>query len=346
MISDEIFMSRCLELAELGLGHTSPNPMVGCVIVNKNGVIIAEGYHQKCGENHAEVNAIKNVKNKSELISSTIYVSLEPCSHFGKTPPCSDLIIKNKIPKVVIGCRDPFSKVNGKGIEKLKNAKIEVIEGVLEKECKELNKRFLCYHKNKRPYVILKWAQTKDHFIDRERKNNKQGINWITTKTTQQLTHSWRAEEDAILVGKNTIKNDNPSLTTRAIVGKNPTRFIIDSNLTINPNSKIINDKQPLYILNSLKSEVKGEINYIKFNPDNSINDILQIMYELSIQSVIIEGGASTINYFIEQNTWDEARVLTGNNYFTNGIKAPKLPVEPTCSTMFGEDEITIFKNL
>ncbi len=342
---DEKFMLRCLELARLGLGFTSPNPMVGCVIVNNKGKIIGEGYHQKCGENHAEVNAINNVKNKAELKFSTLYVSLEPCSHFGKTPPCSDLIIQYQIPKVVIGCQDPHSKVNGKGIARLKNANIEVVVDILEKKCIELNKRFFSFHKNKRPYVILKWAQTKDHFIDVKRTSEKQGINWITSKTTKQLTHSWRAEEDAIMVGKNTVINDNPSLTTREVVGKNPTRFIIDPSLTLNKELKIFTDEHPLYVLNCQKNESKGKINYLKFNPEKSIEGILDLLSNLNIQSVIIEGGATTINHFINTDCWDEARVLTGNKYFTNGLKAPNLSMQPESNLYLGEDEITIFKN-
>ena len=258
MNGDDFYMKRCLNLAKLGLGSTSPNPMVGSIIVDNNNLIIAEGYHQKNGENHAEVNAINAVKNKKQLNNSTLYVSLEPCSHTGKTPPCVDLIIKHKIPRVIIGCIDSFSKVNGNGISALKKAGVIVKVGVLENECLELNKRFFTFHNKKRPYIILKWAQTKDLFIDLNRNGNSKGINWITQPETKSLTHKWRSEEDAILVGSNTILIDNPSLTTRDYAGKNPHRYIIDPSLKIDPSFNVFKDEFPLTVFNSLKNDKEG----------------------------------------------------------------------------------------
>ena len=253
MNGDEFYMKRCLNLAQLGLGNTSPNPMVGSIIVDDNNLIIGEGYHQKIGHNHAEVNAISAVINKNDLRTSTLYVSLEPCSHTGKTPPCVDLIIKHKIPKVIIGCIDAYNKVNGNGIRALKKAGVIVEVGVLENECLELNKRFNTFHNKKRPYIILKWAQTKDLFIDIKRNENSKGINWITQPETKSITHKWRSEEDAILVGKNTVLTDNPSLTTRAYSGKNPHRYIIDSFLKIDHSFNLFKDEFPLTIFNSQK---------------------------------------------------------------------------------------------
>ena len=340
---DEFYMKRCLDLAHLGFGNTAPNPMVGCVIVNEKDTIIGEGYHQQNGQNHAEVNAINSVKNKNDLSVSTLYVSLEPCSHTGKTPPCVDLIIKHKIPKVVIGCNDTFSKVNGRGIKALKKASVIVKVGIFEKECLKINKRFFTFHNKKRPYIILKWAQTKDLYIDKIRNEKSKGINWITSTKTQKITHKWRAEEDAILVGKNTIILDNPSLTTRAFSGKNPVRFIIDPHLEINQSHKIFKDDFPISIFNFKKNSIQGKIKLIKINQGTEIEDICDYLYKCKIQSIIIEGGRFTINQFIDKDLWDEARVLTGNNYFINGLEAPKLNIKPTLSTELGEDQLTIY---
>ena len=270
-------------------------------------------------------------------------MSLEPCSHTGKTPPCVDLIIKHKIPRVIIGCIDAYNKVNGNGIRALKKAGVIVKVGVLENECLELNKRFFTFHNKKRPYIILKWAQTKDLFIDVKRNENSKGINWITQPETKSLTHKWRAEEDAILVGSNTILIDNPSLTTRDYAGENPHRYIIDPSLKIDHSFNVFKDEYPLTVFNSLKNDKEGNIVYIKTNPNKEIEEIIAYLYSKQVLSIIIEGGAFTLDQFIKINLWDEARVLTGNHYFNSGINAPRLKTKPTLSTNLGEDQLTIY---
>lgn len=343
MTQDELYMLRCLEIAEQGLGLVAPNPMVGAVIVH-NGKIIGEGYHEKYGENHAEVNAINSVKNKYLLKESTIYVSLEPCSHFGKTPPCSNLIIENKIPNVVVGCIDTFSEVSGKGIEKLKNAGVNVKIGVLESQARHLNRRFFKFHEKKKAYAILKWAQTKDGFIDQKRDSNHPRINWITQPETQSLVHKWRTEEQAILVGKQTVLNDNPSLTVRSWTGKNPTRIIIDPSDSLYDNREqfnIFNQDAPTFILNRKQNREEGLNRWIK-TEDLSPESILNELYKLDIQSVIIEGGSFTLHQFITQNAWDEARILTGNKSFESGLKAPVINQKPSSEHRLGLDHLSI----
>lgn len=338
----EAYMQRCIELAQNGAGNVSPNPMVGAVVVCAD-KIIGEGYHQLYGEAHAEVNAIKAVKDKSLLSKATIYVSLEPCAHFGKTPPCSDLIIDSRIPNVVIGCTDPYAQVAGKGIEKLKNAGITVSVGILEKECLELNKRFFTFHEKKRPYIILKWAQSQDGFMDKKRTDTCPTINWITEPNTKQLTHKWRSEEDAILIGKNTAINDNPELTTRVVDGKNPIRIVVDRKLKLPKDLKIFNSEAKTIILNELKNEGNDSILYKKVNFESFFDDLWSVCIENDIISLIVEGGAFTINQFIENDLWDEARVLTGKPFFVGGIKAPKLNIEPNQQLSFGKDEISYY---
>ena len=283
---DISIMRRCLELAKLGMGYTAPNPMVGAVIVHE-GKIIGEGYHHRYGEAHAEVNAIRSVKNVELLKSSTIYVSLEPCSHYGKTPPCADKIIEMGIPRVVVGSTDPHDKVNGKGIEKLRNAGIEVVTGVLEGECDFLNRRFFTYHRQGRPYIILKWAQTDDGFMDIDRDQNPDGKYWITRPETGVLVHKWRSEEQAILIGYNTYRNDQPQLTTRHYPGNSPKRYIMA--------------QQP----DSL-SPIEG----FTFLPDD-LPIAMKRLYDERILSVIVEGGRKTLDQFIGAGLWDEARILT-----------------------------------
>ena len=300
MKTHEHFIDKCIRLARKGALDVSPNPMVGCVIVN-DGEIIGEGYHKEYGKNHAEVNAINSVKDKSVLKNSILYVNLEPCCHHGKTPPCTDLIIKYNIPKVVIGCIDTFSKVSGQGIKKLKDNSVEVIYGVLEKDCIELNKRFFCYHIKKRPYIILKWAKSKDNFIA---PINQEKPFWMTCEKSKKLVHSWRAEEDAILVGRKTVVADNPSLTVRMCEGKNPIRIVIDKELSLNEKSNVFDDQAETIVINNIKSTKVDKTTYLKADFNNLNQDILNQLYNRDILSLIIEGGAITINSFIEKNLW------------------------------------------
>ncbi len=337
-------MHRCLSLAKMGLGNVAPNPLVGAVIVH-NDKIIGEGFHQQYGGPHAEVNAVNSVDDASLLAESTIYVSLEPCAHFGKTPPCADLIVKHQFKKVVIACPDSFSEVNGKGIERLRNAGIEVVEGILEREALELNRRFFTFHTKKRPYVILKWAQTLDGFLDRKRTESEQGINWITKPETKQLVHKWRAEESAILVGKNTVIVDNPSLTVREWKGKNPTRIVLDAKLELSENHAIFDQGATTIVLNKLKTEEKGNVKFIQLS-DLMPETILKVLHSEGIQSVIIEGGALTLQSFITSNLWDEARILTGKIKFGEGLDAPAISGKLINEFSFGEDLTHIYRNI
>jgi diaminohydroxyphosphoribosylaminopyrimidine deaminase/5-amino-6-(5-phosphoribosylamino)uracil reductase len=333
-----LYMQRCLELAQLGKGFTAPNPMVGCVIV-KNDLIIGEGYHQEYGKAHAEVNAIQSVFNKNELEGATVYVSLEPCSHFGKTPPCADLLVQSGVKAVVIACRDTNPAVAGRGIDRLKKAGIEVIEGVLEKESRELNKRFFTFHEKQRPYIILKWAQTLDGYLDKARLENQTGINWITGEETKSLVHKWRGEEQSILVGRNTIINDNPSLTVREYKGKNPIRIVIDSQLQISGDVNIYSSEAPTIVFNRIRNEKKENVEWVKIK-ETSTKNILDELYNRGIISVFVEGGSRTLQYFIIDNVWDEARVIVGNNRFDEGMKAPIINRVPIASHPFGEDMV------
>ena len=358
---DEKYLLRCLELAKNGLGNVAPNPMVGCVIVHDNN-IIGEGYHQEYGKAHAEVNAIHSVKNKFLLQKSTLYVNLEPCAHFGKTPPCANLIVEHNIQRVVIGCVDSFSEVAGKGIEKLKNAGIEVVVGVLEKESLELNKRFFTFHNKKRPFVILKWAETKDGFIDLERSNQKEVErneiagqarnddkidNWITSPLSKQLVHKWRSEETAIMVGTNTALNDNPQLNVREWKGKNPPRIVIDLHDRLPQSLHIFDKSVPTLVFSLTKETEEKNLVFVKVkNEKNLIEEVLSELYKRNIQSVIVEGGATLLQSFIDQNLWDEARVFIGNKTFVNGLKAPSLIGELMTKQTIDSDDLMFYKNL
>jgi diaminohydroxyphosphoribosylaminopyrimidine deaminase / 5-amino-6-(5-phosphoribosylamino)uracil reductase len=341
---DEKYMLRALQLAKLGGVSVAPNPLVGAVIVHSD-QIIGEGYHQKFGEAHAEVNAVNSVKDKSLLPEATIYVTLEPCSHFGKTPPCADLLDRSKFKRVVIAQVDPFSEVAGRGIEKLKSAGIEVDCGILEAEAMELNKRFNTFHSKKRPFVTLKWAQTKDGFMDRDRSlENESGIHWISQPETQVITHQMRSTEQAILVGWKTIQNDNPSLTTRAFAGPNPIRIIIDPHLNAPKNATVFTDGLKTIVFTNSEEKKVDAVEYLKlesFTPQS----ILHQLFELQIHSVIIEGGRYTLTQFIESNLWDEALIIGGETSFKSGIKAPILPKMVHLSTPFGKDNLYYFKN-
>lgn len=334
-------MKRALSLAKLGLGKVAPNPMVGCVIVC-NDKIIGEGYHKVFGGSHAEVNAIQQVKDQSLLTESTAFVTLEPCAHFGKTPPCADLLIKSGVKKVVIGTRDSNPLVAGKGIEKLQKAGIEVVENIMEKECRQLNRRFFTFHEKSRPYVILKWAQTLDGYLDKQRSPNEIGINWISGPETKSLVHKWRSEEQAILVGRNTIMNDNPSLTVRDYSGKNPIRVVIDSQLTIGNLKNVFSDDAETLVFNRIKNEKQATIEWIKIQ-ETSTDNILKELFKRGIQSILVEGGSRTLQYFIIDNVWDEARIIVGDLQFGAGIKAPIINKLPNDTYQFGDDRIYTF---
>jgi len=315
-------MQRCIELARNGLDNVAPNPVVGCVIVS-NGKIIGEGYHRKYGEAHAEVNAINSVKDKENLKTATLYVNLEPCCYHGKTPPCTDLIIRHKIPKAVIGCTDPAPKVSGKGIEQLKGAGCKVTYGTLERECKELNRRFFTFNEKKRPYIMLKWAQTMDGFIT----NGKGEPAWISNELSHTLVHKWRSEEQAIMVGTNTAHLDNPQLNVREWSGKNPLRVVLDKTLRLSKDLHLFDRSIPTVVFTSCEKKSQKNLEYVNIDFKNPIiPQILEELYRREIQSIIIEGGAELLNSFIKNDIWDEMRVFIGNKIFGNGIKAPELP--------------------
>ena len=334
-------MNRCLELASKGLENVSPNPMVGSVIVYEN-KIIGEGYHKDYGKEHAEVNAIASVKDKSLLKDSTLYVNLEPCAHFGKTPPCSNLIIEHKIPKVVIGCVDTFSDVNGKGIIKMEKAGIEVNVGILEKESQELNKRFFTFHEKKRPYLILKWAESKDGFIAPKDQTTPL---WMTSYESKKLVHQFRSEEDAILVGRVTAEKDNPSLTVRELDGENPVRIVIDKDMKLSEKLNLFNNEAKTIIFNTQKTKIIDSNYYVKIEHKNLINNVLNELYKQNIQSLIIEGGTKTLQSFIDENLWDEARIFTANKMLVEGVKSPNIEGEIIYETILNEDQFEIIKN-
>jgi len=341
MQNDSFFMRKCLELAQKGFPNNSPNPMVGSVIIYNN-EIIGEGYHRQYGANHAEVNAINNVKNPALLSKSTLYVNLEPCAHFGKTPPCSNLIIKHNIPKVVIGCVDTFSEVSGKGIEKMKHAGIEVVSGILEEESRELNKRFFTFHEKKRPYIILKWAESMDGFI--APKNQKEPF-WITSADSKQLVHEWRAEESAILIGRITAEKDNPHLTVREAYGKNPIRIVIDRKLQLSNKLNLLDDQAKTIIFNNLKDKENISNKFVKIDFNHLIKNILIELHKQEIQSVIIEGGSKTIQSFIDKKMWDEARIFTSNKKIYDGIKPPRIKKKIITKETIGSDQLEIIQN-
>lgn len=347
MKQHEPFMKRCIELAALGMGAVSPNPMVGAVIVHEER-IIGEGYHGKYGESHAEVNAIRNVFENREdaeslLEKSVMYVSMEPCAHFGKTPPCADLIIRHRIPRVVVGCRDPFTNVNGKGIEKLRNAGIEVIEGILAEQCISLNKRFFTRIRKQRPYIILKWAQTADKFFAPT--DGKQ--RWISSALSKQLVHQWRSVEDAVLVGKNTALHDDPQLNVRDWPGRDPLRIVMDRNLELPLHLHVFDQSQDTIVFNARKTGIDGRTKYLELEDFDKLLPqlICYQLYLMDIQSVIVEGGAKTLNLFINAGLWDEARVFTGREVWGSGIPAPVLEATPSDILSSGRDMLEVWQN-
>lgn len=350
LTTHEKYIKRCIQIANNGLGTTYPNPNVGCVIVYNN-TIIGEGFTSPYGGPHAEVNAINSVVNNSLLKKATLYVTLEPCSHYGKTPPCANLIIQKQIPNVVIGVVDSHSAVAGKGIQKLKEAGCNVTVGVLQEECLKHHKRFFTFHNKKRPFIILKWAQTQDGFIApaKETRNKKQPV-WISNAYAKQLVHQWRSQEHAILVGTNTVLEDNPKLTTRLWEGNNPIRVVLDSNLKIDGSYYVTDGKTPTIIITDISKidKVKTQKNctykHIDFTK-NIAQQICNVLTESNIQSIIIEGGAQTLQTFIDANLWDEARVFTGNTSFTKGVAAPSLPSNQTETIKLKNNTLTYYIN-
>jgi len=343
MSDDEIYMTRSLELAQCGLGYVAPNPLVGSVIVY-DGKIIGEGFYQKYGNPHAEVNAIESVADHELLKKSTLYVNLEPCSHWGKTPPCADLIIEKQIPHVVIGCQDIFEEVNGKGIAKLRDAGIKVETGILEKECQEMNRRFFVFNQQRRPYIILKWAQTADEFMARDDYSSK----WISNPYSRLLSHKWRAEESAIMVGTYTAIFDNPQLSSRDMKTKNPARIIIDKNGKIPETHHVFDGSQKTIIFTSVLIESKENLDFVQmdFASGNFIEKALNYLWKLGIQSIIVEGGARLLQSFLSKNIWDEARIFTAKDIsFGSGIQAPEMNITPEKTFSILNDQLAYYSN-
>jgi len=326
------FIRRSLYLANKGMGEVFPNPMVGCVIVKEN-KIIGEGYHKKFGGAHAEINAINNVINKNDIEGASVYVSLEPCTHFGKTPPCTDKLIEYKPKEVIISNTDPNPLVNGKGIKKLRNNNINVISGVLEKEDKKLNKRFFINQEKKRPYIILKWAETSDGFIAKKDGSSK----WISCKTSRTLVHKWRSEETGILIGVNTANKDNARLNVRLWEGRDPIRVILDPNNKLEEKTNILNDESISLIYNNKQNKIQGQKHFIKISPFK-LENIYYDLYKREIYSLLVEGGGFTLNKIIEKNLWDEARVFKSQLKFSKGIKAPN--IKKNIYEKIGEDKL------
>lgn len=344
-MTEQKYMSRCLQLAQNGVGHVAPNPMVGAILVCDD-VIIGEGYHLRYGEAHAEPNAINSVKKTELLKFSTLYVSLEPCSYYGKTPPCANLIVKSGIPRVVIGTLDPNPKVAGLGVDILRKAGVEVVVGVLEKECRDLNKRFFIFQEQKRPYVLLKWAQTCDGFIDRIRTDKSEAPLAISNAITMQLTHKMRSENQSILVGANTVLLDNPSLTVRNWSGRSPIRIAIDRQGRIPEDYNLFDGTVPTIIFSEKFHDNEHNLEFVKMTFDeHCLKNILRNIYDRNIQSVLVEGGASILNSFIEAGLWDEANIEVSPLEIKEGVKAPVLNKLPVARKVFEGHEWLLFEN-
>jgi diaminohydroxyphosphoribosylaminopyrimidine deaminase/5-amino-6-(5-phosphoribosylamino)uracil reductase len=344
MTTHEKYMRRALELAQHGKLHVSPNPMVGCVIVH-NDRIIGEGYHAEYGKSHAEVNAVNSVEDVTLLKESSLYVTLEPCAHEGKTPPCVNMLLTSGIPEIYIAVQDPNLKVAGAGIRLLKDSACRINVGLLEKESVELNKRFFCFHQKKRPYIILKWAQTLDGYMDKNPPScqNREDY-WITNDVLRVKVHQWRAEEDAVFVGANTILHDNPQLNVRYCSGKNPLRItLIDKE--IDHGFHFFDNTQPTIVFNFEKEAKTENTTFCKLDKQNPLESILQHLYDVNIQSVLIEGGRCTLQDFLDANLWDEARVLMGNKCFGNGLYAPQIPFSPVKIDNIDNDKILWYRN-
>ncbi|MES2732035.1 MAG: bifunctional diaminohydroxyphosphoribosylaminopyrimidine deaminase/5-amino-6-(5-phosphoribosylamino)uracil reductase RibD [Bacteroidota bacterium] len=340
MYSDEIYMQRALELAVLGSGYVSPNPMVGCVIVHQ-GKIIGEGWHKCYGESHAEVNAVRSVADKTLLPEATAYVTLEPCSHHGKTPPCADLLIQHRLKRVVISNVDTNPLVGGQGIIKLQQAGIEVTTGILEAQGRLLNSRFFTFMEKKRPYLLLKWAETADGFIARPNYDSK----WISSELSRKLVHQWRAQEDGVLVGTRTALYDNPKLNVRDWQGRNPVRMVIDTQLQLPSTLHLFDHSQLTLCFNHLKEESQENLEYIKIKPEHEIlPQILKNLHERKVQSLIVEGGSQLLNSFIQLDLWDEVRLFRSRQLFEEGIKAPLFNGLLSEHSYLYEDELLYFR--
>lgn len=343
-MDDVFFMKHALKLAEKGKGNVAPNPIVGCVVVHNN-TIISEGYHEEYGHPHAEPNALLKIENPEIIKECEVYVTLEPCNHFGKTPPCADLLVRLQPKKVIICNQDPFPKVNGTGIEKLKAAGIETEVALLDEEGKLINRRFFTFHQEKRPYIILKWAETADGFVARENYDSK----WISSGDSRTIVHKWRSEEASILVGSNTALHDNPRLDVRLCEGKNPTRLLIDRKLKVPGHYNLFDDSVPTIIFNAEKEETIGQTTWkkIDFTKADFLNEILTFLYKQNIQSIFVEGGSMVLNWFYNQGLWDEIRQFKAQKTFGSGIKAPDLSaltIEES-STINEDDQLNVFVN-
>ena len=345
-VNDRKYMERAIELASMATGNTRPNPLVGAVIVHEN-KIISEGYHTRAGNPHAEVMAINALKDRSLLKDATMYVNLEPCSHYGRTPPCAKRIIEEKIPRVIIGSIDPSPSVGGKGINMLIDAGVEVKTGILEEESRELNKRFFTYHEKGRPYIILKWARSADGYIDRLRTSNQKGPNWITGVEERILVHKWRSEEDAILIGDKTACNDDPALDVRLWNGINPRRFVLSDSSILPLGLKIFRGKPSTVIFSPNPPEERGEAEYISVSSrKKALGEAMSFMHKEEIQSVIVEGGYEVLSQFIDAGLWDEARIFTGKVVFRKGLKAPDIKGKVTLQMSFRESTLKCLKPL
>lgn len=336
---DEKYMRRALQLARLGAGHTSPNPMVGAVIVGPDGRIIGEGWHRKCGEAHAEVNAVASVADPALLRDSTIYVTLEPCSHYGKTPPCANMLIERGIPRVVVGCLDPFVKVAGRGVKLLQEAGVEVVVGILEQECRALNERFMTAHTNGRPWVQLKWAQTVDGFIALPPEAGENPLH-MSTPVTMRLMHRQRALCDAIVVGASTARIDNPSLTTRYWPGRSPLRVILSRHLSIPDDLNLLNDGLTTIVYNGVKSETVGPVEYVKMDTADP-RCWLEDLYRRGVTSVMVEGGTQVLQGLIDAGFWDEARIEISPRRVGQGVTAPVIDGRPVARYLIDGNTIT-----
>ena len=337
---DRLYMQRALELAERGRGSVSPNPLVGCVIVH-DGKIIGEGWHQNYGEAHAEVNAVDSVKDKSLLAESTCYVTLEPCSHYGKTPPCCDMLVRNQLKRVVIAVEDTHPLVMGRGIKRMQEGGIQVECGLMEKEARQLNARFFTAIEKQRPYIILKWARTADGFIARKNFDSK----WISNSQSRQQMHQWRANEDAIMVGTNTAHYDNPRLNVRGLDGADPVRVVIDRSLRLSENLNLFDHHQPTICYNLLKDEQSNGLDYVKLPEVTFLEALFEDLKQRKIRSVLVEGGSQLLNGLIEKGLWDEARVFKSPTQFEEGIAAPELSLSESETLAVADDELNIYHN-